>query len=240
MQAGDRSSSIRTRRAIAEPVWDLYAHALRRFGPRPTLIEWDNDASCLFAIVAEADRADRRCQRRFRAEEPRMPRSLICRAAFRSCHDDGRRASPRRAASGRLPIPMQRLDDSPPPLRNELDGRAAATSSRRAAWLVGAALVSDCGRAYVHARPPRQPCIAEYGEDFPQFCRTTGRADDALSRVVRRTRVGRRSSLDRDRLAAPLVDRLRANRVGAPDRVRLWRCSPGCATCARTGVWTSS
>ena len=28
---------------IAESVWALYAHALRRFGPRPTLIEWDND-----------------------------------------------------------------------------------------------------------------------------------------------------------------------------------------------------
>src|SRR5262249_50901505 len=28
---------------IAEPVWQLYAHAVRRFGVKPTLIEWDND-----------------------------------------------------------------------------------------------------------------------------------------------------------------------------------------------------
>ena len=43
---------------IAEPVWDLYAHALRRFGPRPTLIEWDNDLPTLARLTAEAARAD--------------------------------------------------------------------------------------------------------------------------------------------------------------------------------------
>src|SRR5688572_18653670 len=28
---------------IAQPSWDLYQHALGRFGPTPTLVEWDND-----------------------------------------------------------------------------------------------------------------------------------------------------------------------------------------------------
>jgi uncharacterized protein (UPF0276 family) len=44
--------------AIAEPVWDLYAYALRRFGPHPTLIEWDNDLPPLSKLLAEAERAD--------------------------------------------------------------------------------------------------------------------------------------------------------------------------------------
>lgn len=44
---------------VAEPVWDLYAHAVRRFGLQPTLIEWDNDIPPLTALAAEADRADR-------------------------------------------------------------------------------------------------------------------------------------------------------------------------------------
>jgi hypothetical protein len=44
---------------IAEPVWDLYAHAVRRFGWQPTLIEWDNDIPALTTILAEAARADR-------------------------------------------------------------------------------------------------------------------------------------------------------------------------------------
>jgi hypothetical protein len=44
---------------ISPSVWDLYAHALRRFGPRPTLIEWDNDLPALARLVAEAERAER-------------------------------------------------------------------------------------------------------------------------------------------------------------------------------------
>jgi uncharacterized protein len=43
---------------IAEPVWDLYAHAVRRFGPQPTLIEWDNDLPAFEGLLAEAARAD--------------------------------------------------------------------------------------------------------------------------------------------------------------------------------------
>ena len=44
---------------IAAPVWDLYAHALRRFGPRPTLIEWDNDLPAFARLVEEAGHAKR-------------------------------------------------------------------------------------------------------------------------------------------------------------------------------------
>jgi uncharacterized protein len=45
-------------RAIAEPAWELYAYALRRFGPKPTLIEWDNDIPSFATLVKEAGRAD--------------------------------------------------------------------------------------------------------------------------------------------------------------------------------------
>jgi uncharacterized protein len=44
--------------AIAEPVWDLYAHALRLFGLQPTLIEWDNELPSVARLRAEADTAD--------------------------------------------------------------------------------------------------------------------------------------------------------------------------------------
>jgi uncharacterized protein (UPF0276 family) len=43
---------------ITDPVWDLYAHAVRRFGPVPTMIEWDNDLPPFAALLAEAARAD--------------------------------------------------------------------------------------------------------------------------------------------------------------------------------------
>jgi hypothetical protein len=44
------------------------------------------------------------------------------------------------------------------------------------AWLAGAGFVAGAARAYVEARPPRRPCIAEYGADFPQFLAIHGRA----------------------------------------------------------------
>ena len=38
--------------------WDLYAYVLDRIGPRPTLIEWDNDLPDLATLIGEATRAD--------------------------------------------------------------------------------------------------------------------------------------------------------------------------------------
>jgi len=43
---------------VAEPVWDLYAHAVRRFGPQPTILEWDSDIPPLATLIGEARRAD--------------------------------------------------------------------------------------------------------------------------------------------------------------------------------------
>jgi uncharacterized protein (UPF0276 family) len=44
---------------VCEAVWTLYAAAIERFGPVPTLIEWDADLPELEVLVAEAHRADR-------------------------------------------------------------------------------------------------------------------------------------------------------------------------------------
>jgi uncharacterized protein len=43
---------------IADPVWDLYAYVVARFGAKPTLIEWDNDIPALATLIGEASRAD--------------------------------------------------------------------------------------------------------------------------------------------------------------------------------------
>lgn len=44
-------------RPVYDPVWDLYAHALHRFGAVPTLIEWDDDLPPLSTLVGEVDKA---------------------------------------------------------------------------------------------------------------------------------------------------------------------------------------
>jgi uncharacterized protein (UPF0276 family) len=45
---------------VSEAVWSLYEEALARFGPVPTLIEWDNDVPPLAVLLDEAALATRR------------------------------------------------------------------------------------------------------------------------------------------------------------------------------------
>lgn len=42
---------------IAPPVWELYVEVLKRCGPLPTLVEWDQHIPALDAVLDEADRA---------------------------------------------------------------------------------------------------------------------------------------------------------------------------------------
>jgi uncharacterized protein (UPF0276 family) len=57
--AGDRDLLIDTHGTrVCADVWELYAEALRRFGPRPTLIEWDTDLPGFEVLEDEAAKAD--------------------------------------------------------------------------------------------------------------------------------------------------------------------------------------
>ena len=44
-------------RPVKGAVWDLYEHAVRRFGRVPTLIEWDQDFPEFSVLEAEAEKA---------------------------------------------------------------------------------------------------------------------------------------------------------------------------------------
>jgi uncharacterized protein (UPF0276 family) len=43
---------------VCDAVWQLYRHAVSRFGALPTLIEWDTNIPALATLVAESRRAD--------------------------------------------------------------------------------------------------------------------------------------------------------------------------------------
>ena len=45
---------------VSPPVWELLSAAYRRFGPQPTLLEWDTDIPALSVLQAEAAEALRR------------------------------------------------------------------------------------------------------------------------------------------------------------------------------------
>ena len=42
---------------VCDAVWTLYGHAIARFGPVPTLIEWDTDVPALDVLLDEVNRA---------------------------------------------------------------------------------------------------------------------------------------------------------------------------------------
>jgi len=42
---------------VADRVWGLFEHSLRRLGPIPTLIEWDTDVPALDVLLGEAAKA---------------------------------------------------------------------------------------------------------------------------------------------------------------------------------------
>jgi uncharacterized protein len=44
---------------VADGSWELYGYAIRRFGSRPALIEWDNDIPPLATLLQQAARADK-------------------------------------------------------------------------------------------------------------------------------------------------------------------------------------
>lgn len=42
---------------VCDPVWELYAYAVKRIGPRPTLIEWDANVPAFSVLESEVSRA---------------------------------------------------------------------------------------------------------------------------------------------------------------------------------------
>jgi uncharacterized protein (UPF0276 family) len=55
---GDRLLIDSHDRPVSDPVWSLYEFVIRRAGPLPTLIEWDNDVPEWPVLRREAQRAE--------------------------------------------------------------------------------------------------------------------------------------------------------------------------------------
>jgi uncharacterized protein (UPF0276 family) len=52
---------------VSEAVWQLFTQALGRFGPVPTLIEWDTNIPAFAVLVDEARKAERLLSTAWRA-----------------------------------------------------------------------------------------------------------------------------------------------------------------------------
>src|SRR5262249_23171458 len=115
---------------IAELVWAFYARALKHFGPKPTLIEWDNDVPALDVVLAEAARADAVSRSTLAPGQVHAlaPEDPARKARRRHCRGRG----PGAAASARRRARSKgAARHSSPPLSSESHARAARQVSRR-------------------------------------------------------------------------------------------------------------
>lgn len=175
--------------AVSDEVWALYEAVVRRAGPRPTLIEWDNDAPDWGVLFAETRKAAAilgrvRSKRRIKgyavapsSVSPSLPR--------------GGKGSPTSSASdwqAQFAAALQNPASPAPKIFAPCDfsARFAVYRNNSAVAviaalqeqfptvlrLVGEVAFSGLARAYAQDHPPRSQVLGEYGEDFPRFIET--------------------------------------------------------------------
>jgi uncharacterized protein len=162
---------------VAEPVWALYRHAIARGGPRPTLIEWDNNVPDWPVLLAETQKA--RAAMEERAAPPAAADPVSQRAPIVA-------GAPgwQGAFAGALGDPAAPI----PPLFAPCDEKARFAVYRNnvavaqigalkeqfpiVLQLIGDEAFSGLARAFARQSPPRSPVLGDYGADFPAFLET--------------------------------------------------------------------
>ena len=150
--------------AVAEPVWALYRAALRRFGPRPTLVEWDSRLPDYRYCWA-------------RPQRPMPPPRILREAGCPGCVTAIRRR-PRCARPGRPSLSDAIHGDGIDPAarlriyRHHYESSLA--EALRAIYPVVCRLVDErffafAAHEYIRSSPPRRVCLHEYGADFAEF-----------------------------------------------------------------------
>jgi uncharacterized protein len=170
---------------VAPLVWDLYCEALRLYGPKPTLIEWDTDIPTLEVLMDEAAHAQR----------------LLHEAMTVDARDPGRRrdpqphgdAQPHRDPRPHRPVQGPVLRDVQQGLRARLFGdsdpgdqrlsiyrdtcRSVLVNALRLSFpavqeLVGAEFFEGAAERFIDEAPngvPGSAWLNEYGAEFPAF-----------------------------------------------------------------------
>ena len=171
---------------VAEPVWRLYQAALARFGPLPTLIEWDTDIPALDVLLGEADKA-----RRMHAAAPpaqSAPAQVARDGAREEAAASADAPTPALAASQQLFANALFDARQAAPALAQLKGAQAAQrfdlyrGNLSATWrktlaaaypvllaLVGEEFFGGLAQAYGRAHPSDSGDLNRFGAQFPAF-----------------------------------------------------------------------
>jgi uncharacterized protein (UPF0276 family) len=168
---------------VADPVWRLYAAALARFGPVPTLIEWDTDIPALDVLLGEADKA--RALHVLAPAVPAQPPAPMPRAREDA---DENEDSPALAAGQQLFASALFDVRQAPPALAQFKGTQAARrfdlyrGNMTTTWnktlaaaypvllaLVGEEFFGGLAHAYGHAQPSGSGDLNQFGAHFAEF-----------------------------------------------------------------------
>ena len=179
-------------RQVDEIVWDLYAHAIRRLGSTPTLIEWDANVPVWSVLEAEAQRAQaimaavqdeqhQACQthqthKKHEAPEEREAPRIVPRL------DERQHSFARALLDPQRPVPPGLVGpDGEPSERRFAVYRNNVVSglidTLQAAFpvvcrIVGPEFFRAMARVYVSREPPDSPILLGYGAGFADFVGT--------------------------------------------------------------------
>lgn len=166
---------------VAEPVWDLYAAALQRYGAVPTLIEWDTDLPPLDVLLGEAGKAQTMLAR----HAPHSPWQGTLAAAPSPVSGDALAADQQAFATALL--------DPACDTGRLWQGQEAVSAARfglyrgqlNATWrrtlghaypvvlaLVGEEFFAGLARAYGREHPSDSPDLNQFGARFADFLAT--------------------------------------------------------------------
>lgn len=162
--------------AVAEPVWDLYAAALLRFGAIPTLVEWDTDLPALDILLGEAGKAQAMLAR----HAPRAPwRETALPSPLPPMSLDGLAAGQQAFATALLNTvpPLPSFAGTAVPQRFSLyRGNLSATWRRTLGHaypvvlaLVGEDFFGGLARAYGGRYPSDSADLNQFGDRFADF-----------------------------------------------------------------------
>jgi uncharacterized protein (UPF0276 family) len=179
-------------RQVDEIVWDLYAHAIRRIGSTPTLIEWDANVPAWEVLEAEVQRARAVMVAVLHGQREQQEHHQVHEAheiqAVQETHGIVPGLAERQHGFARALLDPER------PLPPGLVGPDGVPSERRFAVyrnnvvsglidtlqaafpavcrIVGPEFFRAMGRIYVAQEPPDSPILLGYGAGFAEFIST--------------------------------------------------------------------
>jgi uncharacterized protein (UPF0276 family) len=159
---------------VAGEVWALYRHVIARAGPRPTLIEWDNNIPDWPVLLGEALKARNTMDSSRTLAIHKTPIAAKGEAAPASAFWQASFATALRDPDASVPALFAPCDVEARFAVYRNNSAVAEIGALKEQFptvlqLVGEDAFSGIAHAFARKNPPRSPILGDYGAEFPEF-----------------------------------------------------------------------